>query len=192
MRPTLATLAITFMIIILAAHQVHAGEVIHVDDNLPIKVLPKPSKSYNPRLLPKYSDAAVLQNVWVRAWVVLDIDESGKVQRFKFLKRPGYDLDPIAAQEIWKLSFEPARDHRNRPVGTQIAWRIEWPSYWWAVAWGSALAWPAPIGLPATSPAMFVRCTGSGPSMNGVTRDCSMPDITRGDREAWITRADIQ
>ena len=30
------------------------------------------------------------------------------------------------------------------------------------------------------------------PRLLRVTRDCSLPDITRGDHEAWIDRADIQ
>ncbi|HEY1815091.1 MAG TPA: hypothetical protein VGG74_22245 [Kofleriaceae bacterium] len=189
MRPvTVNILITTFIFITVAAHQAHAGEVIHVDDNAPIKVQPKPAKSYNARLVPKYSDKAVLENVWVRAWVMLDVGATGKVEGFKYLKRPGYDLEPFAAREVWKLSFEPARDLRNRPVETQIVWRIEWPSFWWLVDLGTPLAWPAPIGLPATSPAMFVRCTGAGPSMNEVTRDCSMPDLKGGDHEKWIAR----
>jgi hypothetical protein len=169
-----------------------AGEVIEIHEHLPPKVLPRPVH-YNPRRVRAYSDAAVLSDAWTRAWVLLDVDATGKVTRFKFLKRPGYDLESIATREAFKVSFEPARDDRDRPMETQIVWRIEWPSHGWlADRFGITTGLPADFGFPPRSPMAYVPCAGSGPlhlgSVHPVYRDCSKPDLARADVEAWITR----
>ncbi|HEY1815092.1 MAG TPA: hypothetical protein VGG74_22250 [Kofleriaceae bacterium] len=186
MRALVATIVMLFA---LSAH----AEVIHVHDYVPPKVLPKPSQSWNANRLPPYSDAAVLQDAWVRSWLLLDIDAHGKVARFKFLHRPGYDLEPIAAREVWNLTFDPARDNRNRPVGTLIVWRIEWPSAGWMMSrFGTYLVWPPKNADNGVSPVALVPCAGSGPlqleSIHPVYRDCSKPDLSRVNAEPWITR----
>jgi hypothetical protein len=186
MRPLVAT------IIMLCAISARA-EVIEIRDYVPPKVMPKPAPSWNPNRLPAYSDAAVLQDAWVRSWVLLDIDAHGKVERFKFLRRPGYDLEPIAAREVWSLTFDPARDNGNRPVGTLVVWSIEWPSHGWMMdRFGSSLVWPPKYPVSNVSPVELVPCAGSGPlqleSIHPVYRDCSPPDLSRVNVEPWITR----
>ena len=187
-----------FMFITISA-TAHAGEVIDIHDYVPPKVMPKPSAHWDPMALPKYSDEAALDDVWVRAWLLLDIDAQGHVTRFKFLNRPGYGLEPIAADEAWRLSFQPARDNRNQPTETLVVWRIEWPSYGWlSDLFHSVQRWPEPqkrISLrneANVSPAMFVPCKGSGPlnlsSLHPVYRDCSMPDLTKINVERWVER----
>lgn len=119
-----------------------------------------------------YSDRAILSNAWTRAWLLLDIDEIGRVRRFKYIKRPGHDLEKITAREAFKLRFEPARNRAGRPVGTWMIWLIEWPSYWWLVeTFGTASRMPRWVMTdreggssgPARSLANSVPCAGSGP-----------------------------
>src|SRR5688572_15025246 len=80
------------------------GEVIVIRDKIAPPVAPKP-KNYKPHKAPPYSDAAVLSDAWTKAHMLLDVDEQGIVRRYKFLKRPGYDLEKIAAREVSKLVF---------------------------------------------------------------------------------------
>jgi hypothetical protein len=162
-----------------------ANEVIEIHDYQPPKVLP----SYNPRKLPAYSDEAVLDDAWTRAWLLLDIDEQGKVKRFKFLKHPGYDLDAIAANEVWHLTFQPARTTGNTPIETRAIWGIEWPSNSWlkAVNGGLSSALPHNDWWTGRPLADYVPCARTGP-MQSYVRDCSKPDVTRADKEAWIDR----
>ena len=192
-------LLITLFMFITISATAHAGEVIDIRDYAPPKVMPKPSAHFDPMALPRYSDEAALDDVWVRAWLLLDIDASGRVTRFKFLNRPGYDLDPIAAQEAWKLSFAPARDDHDAPVETLVVWRIEWPSYGWlSDLFHSVQRWPEPQKKLSVrhesnvSPAMYVPCKGSGPlnlsSLHPVYRDCSTPNMTKVNVEHWIER----
>ena len=49
--------------------------------------------------------------------MLLDVTETGKVVRVKFLKRPA-DSEPIAISESFKLQFEPARDTTGKAVPT--------------------------------------------------------------------------
>src|SRR5512138_1205894 len=69
------------------------GETIEIHDPLPPPVLPKAKK--DARILPKYSDDAVLSDAWEKAWLLLDVDTTGSVTRVKMLKRPGHDLEKI-------------------------------------------------------------------------------------------------
>src|SRR5262245_36205736 len=60
--------------------EVAEGEVIRIIDQRPPTVPPKlPGGA--PRVTPPYSDAAVERDAWAKAWLVLDIDETGKVAR---------------------------------------------------------------------------------------------------------------
>src|SRR3954470_16378753 len=71
----------------------HKEETIHVDQKI---VRPRMPMLRDRGLIPPYSDEARMGNVWVISYVWLDIDETGTVQRVKFIKRPGHDLDQIA------------------------------------------------------------------------------------------------
>lgn len=161
-----------------------SGEVIiiHPRDN-PVAVRPKP-KNFSAKKAPPYSDRAIAADAWTRAWLLLDVDESGAVTRFKFIKRPGYDLEKIAASEAFKLRFEPARDPGGHPTRTLVVWKIEWPAYWWLVDFlGTASRMPPTVGFPPRSMAAAVPCAGSGPmelgSIHPTYRDCSRPDLTQ-------------
>jgi len=124
------------------------GEVIIIEDRLPPKVKPKP-KNYVAQKAPPYSDRAVLSDAWTRAWLLLDVSSTGEVMRFKFLKRPGYDLEKIAAAEVFKLQFEPARDARDKPIASIVVWSIEWPSAGWLEKLvGTRTRMPPLIGVP--------------------------------------------
>lgn len=168
------------------------GEVIVIRDMVPPKVPPRPV-GFSERRAPPYSDAAILRDAWTRAWMVIDISATGEVKRFKFLKRPGYDLEAIAASEVFRLKFEPARDDRGTPIETWLVWGIEWPANGWLNAMGIPRTTMPPIaGFPPRSTAASVPCRGSGPmnlgSVYPTYRDCSMPDLSRMSSEPWVTR----
>jgi hypothetical protein len=184
------------------------GEIIRIIDSKPPTVPPKLSKDI-PHITPPYSEAAVVRDAWARAWLLLDIDETGRVVRVKLLKRPGFDLDEIAVKEAMKLRFEPALDERNKPMRTQMLWSMEWPSHGWLVEHnGTAARLPVeayvidPLmrgfggqGQPAAPPTgasalSRVPCAGSGP-LNldlryPVYRDCSKPDLYRASELPWL------
>jgi hypothetical protein len=167
-------------------------EVIIIRDMIPPKVPPKPV-NFSERKAPPYSDAAILGDAWTRAWMVLDISPTGEVLRFKFLKRPGYDLDAIAASEVFKLRFTPARDDGGRAIETWLIWGIEWPSTGYLTANGlTRSAMPPMVDIPPHPLSDSVPCRGSGPldlsSIYPTYRDCSTPDLSRMASERWIPR----
>ena len=159
-------------------------ETIIIHGKAPPKVAPKPKKRYH-RIAPPYSDQAIESNVWAKAWVMLDIDTRGTVQRIKLLKRPGYDLDQIAIDRAFAMRFEPAEDANGYATRSQLVVPIEWPSYWWLVELEGVST-----GIPAY--AHRIRCAGSGPmaldSIHPTYRDCSQPDLSKVESEPWITR----
>jgi hypothetical protein len=174
------------------------GEVIQVRDLRPPPVLPKPR--YDVRRAPKYSDEAILSDAWTKAWLLLDVSAAGEVTRLKVLKRPGFNLEPIALEAAFALSFEPARELDGRPVSTLIIYSIEWPSHGWMQKFmGTSLRLPeveinpfAPE-LPALAK---VPCAGSGPwqfannhlAAHLTYRDCSRPDLSRASSLPWIEK----
>jgi hypothetical protein len=184
------------------------GEIIRIIDSKPPTVPPKLSKDV-PRITPEYSEEAVERDAWARAWILLDIDETGKVVRVKLLRRPGFDLDAIAVKEAMKLKFEPALDEHKRPMRTQMLWSMEWPSHGWLIEHnGTATRMPIEgyvidpllrgfggIGQPVApptgaSPLWRVPCAGSGP-LNldlryPVYRDCSKPNLERASILPWL------
>lgn len=188
--------------------EVAQGEIIRIIDAKPPTVPPKLSKDI-PHITPPYSDEAVERDAWARAWLLLDIDESGKVLRVKLLRRPGFDLDEIAVKEAMKLRFEPALDEHEKPMRTQILWSMEWPSHGWLVEHnGTAQRLPVeayvidpllrgfggqgqPVAPPTGASALVrVPCAGSGP-LNldlryPVYRDCSKPDLGRASLLPWL------
>jgi hypothetical protein len=139
----------------------------------------------DPRIAPKYSDAAILRDAWTRAWLYLDIDERGVVQRVKFLNRPGYDLEKIALDRVFGTRFTPARNGRGRAEASTLVFPIEWPSYWWIVAHAGIVT---RIPISAGS----VPCRGTGPlnldHAHPVYRDCTPPDLAKIPTEPWIAR----
>ena len=169
-----------------------SGEVIVIRDRPPPPVPPRPL-NFSERRTPPYSDEAVDKDAWTRAWMVLDISPTGEVTRFKFLKRPGYDLEKIAASEVFRLKFDPARDATGRPVRTFLVWGIEWPSNVWLVTFlGVRSGMPPLVGFPPRKMSDGVPCKGSGPmhlgSMYPTYRDCSEPDLSRMPNEPWIVK----
>lgn len=168
------------------------GEVIVIEGRLPPAVLPRPT-NHEPRKAPPYSDRAILSDAWTKAWMLLDVDERGRVTRFKFLKRPGYDLEKIAASEVFALRFEPARDAHRRAIRSTVLWEIEWPSAWWLSKFvGTRSAMPKIVGFPPRRQDHYVPCRGSGPwamgSLHPTYKDCSKPDLAKVDTERWIAK----
>lgn len=172
------------------------GEVIKIEGRLLPKIKPRP-KNHSPKRAPPYSDRALLSDAWTKAWLLLDVGADGQVTRFKFLKRPGYDLETIAASEVFRLKFEPARDHGDKPVRTLILWSIEWPSAGWLEKLvGTRSQMPPLVGIPPHVRLMsdYVPCRGSGPwkmdSVHPTYKDCSKPDWSNETNEPWIEPPD--
>jgi Carboxypeptidase regulatory-like domain len=120
------------------------GEVIKIEDaRRPVpKVVPKPQK--DTRINPPYSEEAVERDAWARAWLLLDVDEKGKVTRLKLLKAPGFDLNQICIDEAFKLGFDPALDDAGQPMKTYMLWTMEWPAWGWLIQGnGTAVRRPA-------------------------------------------------
>jgi len=179
-----------------------SGETIVIHDPVKPKRLPK-AKNYAPSKAPPYSDKAVTADAWTRAWMLLDIDENGTVVRFKWLKRPGYDLEKIAEGEVWKIKFDPALGPDGKPMRVQALWKFEWPSVGWIQLMTESTRSYSPSGVTAIqgdkasdfrahSPFAYVPCAGESSanldSYYPTTRDCSQPDLAQADREPWIVR----
>lgn len=178
--------------------RVKAEEIIALEYLQKPAVLPVPKTHNFAKAVPPYSDAAIEKDAWTRAWLLLDVDETGKVTQLKFLKKPGYDLEPIAISEGFKMSFEPARDARGRAVRTFVIWPIEWPSMnFLTLHGGKPTRLPERKWLNGYSSAAWVPCKGSGPwtFTNNIAshkgyRDCSRPDMELAKSEPWIVRPD--
>ncbi len=167
-----------------AAGPKQSDEVIVIDEKPPRPAVEAKAINYSARKAPAYSDEAILSDAWTRAWLLLDIDARGAVTRFKFLKRPGYQLEDIAARQVLGLRFEPALDARGRPQRTWMVWLIEWPSYGWLIdRLGVASGMPPIVGFPPRRMDAHVPCRGSGPmnlgSIHPAYKDCSTPNLTR-------------
>lgn len=172
--------------------RVQRGEVIVIEGTAPPSTPPKPT-NFKPHKAPPYSDRAILSDAWTKAWMLLDVDERGVVTRFKFLKRPGYDLEEIATSEVFELRFAPATDGAGRPMRTTVLWEIEWPSAFWLSTFvGTRSAMPKIVGFPPRRQDDYVPCRGSGPMLLGSVRptykDCSKPDMAKADTERWVAR----
>jgi hypothetical protein len=154
------------------------GDVSELYDTIPARTMPRPLS--NPAAIPAYSDAAIARNAWARAWLLLDIDETGTVTRLKLLRAPGHDLDAIAIREGLALQFEPARDAADQPMRSLLLWSFEWPSYWWMVRLRRA----TPRRLPPE--VATIPCRGSGPT-SSLYRDCSRPDQRQILSAPWIS-----
>lgn len=168
------------------------GEVIVIKGNAPPVTPPRPTNHVKQKA-PPYSDRAILSDAWTKAWLLLEVDEAGVVTRFKFLKRPGYDLEKIAASEAFKLKFDPARDGAKQPMRSNVVWEIEWPAAFWLSTFvGTRSAMPKIVGFPPRRQDHYVPCRGSGPwamgSIRPTYKDCSKPDLSKIAKEAWVER----
>lgn len=147
-------------------------EVTTIRERAPVPAVPaRPSYASESTVLP-YTSEAIVTDQWAVAWLLLDIDERGRVVSFRFLHRPGHGLDAIARRRAFELSFTPARDANGAPVASQRLWKMEWPSYWRSIMLGGA-------GTTQGS-GDKVPCRGSAPlnlaSVAPTYRDCSPPD----------------
>jgi hypothetical protein len=154
------------------------GDVVEIHETIPPAVMPKPKPSY--AIIPDYSDKAMDDDVWLRAWLVLDISDQGTVTRLKLVNAPGHELDAIAVSEGFKLKFEPARDRANQAIRALIVWSFEWPSYWWMLGNHYRID-----RFPVQ--ANGVACRKSGPPSDHY-RDCSKPDLARAVVQPWTER----
>ena len=165
--------------------KIDRGEIIEIHD-LPKKLPPVMPKLPHRRLaIPAYSDSMMEQDTWVKAWMLLDVDETGTVARAKFLDRPGHDLDQIAVDHVLGLKFSPALDGLRQPIRTLVIFPVEWPAYWWMNAVGSGFA----LRMPEAEQLVHIPCAGSGPlnldSVHPVYRDCRRPNLSNLEREPW-------
>lgn len=161
------------------AHTVREAEAeaIAIRETLPPVV---PAKSLTPRdTVPEYSETAQDKNQWTRAWLLLDVSETGKVRRVKLLNKPGLDLDAIAVREAFEIGFEPARDRADKPVPTFVIWTWEWPAFFWQVENRKR-----PNRLPPNIGRM--ACIGSRPDR--AMRDCTKPALAKAVTLPWIEK----
>jgi hypothetical protein len=167
-------------------------EVIVIEGHVPPATPPKPT-NFVKQKAPPYSDRAILSDAWTKAWLLLDIDESGNVTRIKFLNKPGYDLEPIAKSEAFRLHFDPALDGAGHPMRSNLVWEIEWPSAWWLSTFvGTRSAMPKIVGFPGRRQDWYVPCRGSGPwamgSIRPTYKDCSKADLAKISTAPWVDR----
>ena len=131
---------------------VDGGEVIRIDDTKRPKPKVAAQSKRDTRVSLPYSDEAVTRDAWARAWLLLDVDETGAVIRLKLLKRPGFNLEKICIEEAFKLRFDPARDPTGKPIKTYMLYTMEWPSWGWLVQ-GNGTA----MGRPKDSDELHVH-----------------------------------
>ena len=159
---------------------VDGTDAIEIHETSPPAVVAKPVNRWIP-ILP-YSKTAIAYDVWVRAWMTLDIDATGRVQDIRWIQRPGHDLDSIAVREAFALTFEPARDRAKRAIASQLVWVFEWPSHWW-------LDHQDEHRDDTRMPANYieVECQKPGERRRD-RRDCSQADLRGSLGERWIGR----
>lgn len=159
------------------------GELVEIREAIPPSVMPRPLS--NPRAIPDYSDQAIDHNTWMRAWLMLDVDETGSVQRLKLLTPPGFGLDAIAIRKGFELRFEPALDRAKKPTSALAVWVFEWPAYYWLLEKVGQGGDNAMTRMPMD--ARRVPCRGTGPT-SSTYRDCSRPDLSKGMAQPWVER----
>jgi hypothetical protein len=159
-------------------------EIVEIHDTMPPAVMAQPKQ--DPMLIPEYSSRAIDRDEWTRAWLLLDIDAAGKVERLKVLKKPGNDLDNLAIKSGMALTFEPARDRAGNKIRSLVVWVFDWPQYSWLHgrhAWDRAASRTNRVPPEAQS----IVCRGSGPSRE-VMRDCSTPAPRAIFDAPWVDR----
>jgi len=168
-----------------SALPVDSESTIVIHDAAPIAVSPERKDDPNWDRQAPYSDEAFLSNRWAKAWLLLDVDDTGHVWRLKLLNDPGQNLGPIAIAEGFKMSFTPARDAANRAMPTLLVVPIEWPSYSWEIQ-------RAGTASHFFKRREYMECRGHGPiTMDSVVkeyRDCTRPDLANASAKKWIKR----
>jgi hypothetical protein len=158
------------------------GELIEIHEVIPPAVMPRPLSS--PRAIPDYTDEAIEHNTWTRAWLMVDVDETGSVRQLKLLQRPGFGLDAIAIRKGFELRFEPALDRAKKPTSALAIWIFEWPPYYWLLE-KSGQGDNAMTRMPLD--ARGIPCRGSGPT-HSIYRDCSRPELSKAMTQPWVER----
>jgi hypothetical protein len=142
-RTVLVKLGTTTTLDIEAELDTKGGEVIRIEDQKRPQPKVKPQAKQDSQQSLPYTEEAVERDAWARAWLILDLDETGRVTRVKLLKPPGFGLERICLDEAFKLRFAPALDHEGRPMKNYLLWTMEWPSWGWLVRGnGTALRRP--------------------------------------------------
>ena len=152
--------------------------VIESHEAIPPRSMPKATTPVD-RVL-DYSDSAMDADKWTRAWLLLDVDERGRVDRIKLLNAPGFDLDALAIKAGFEVEFEPARDAAGNAVKAAVLWTFEWPAYWFMRKTAGTM-----YRLPEI--ATEVGCTPTRANA-GYYRDCTPPDLAHLADRAWIDR----
>ena len=151
--------------------------VIELHEVLPPAVSAKPHDHLD-RIL-DYSDEATDADTWARAWLLLDVSETGAVSQVKLLGDPGHALAPIAVKAAFALTFDPARDRANRPMRSAVLWTFEWPAYWWMRENHYAMT-----RLPLET--ITLPCNGRDSKIVR-HRDCSAPDLGKVVTAPWLS-----
>ena len=147
------------------------NNAVEVHEVLPPAV-PAKAKSRGDVIL-DYTDDASDADVWLRAWLLLDVSERGTVTAVKILNDPGHGLAPIATRAAFGLAFEPALDRSKHAVRSTVLWTFEWPAYDWLVNnHYSTTRLPPAFWMPP--------CTGRR------HRDCSDPDLSKLTTQPWV------
>ncbi|HVK88874.1 MAG TPA: hypothetical protein VM513_32365 [Kofleriaceae bacterium] len=155
----------------------HKQEVIELSEIMPPAIRAKPVS--DPTVVGEYSQDAIYHDAWTRAWLLLEISETGQVTRLKLLDAPGYDLDAIAIRDAFKLRFEPARNAANRSVRSLKLWTFEWPAFSFMKRLGARRRLPPEVAT--------ISCRGTGPAH--WYRDCREPNLAKVLSEHWIDRS---
>jgi hypothetical protein len=154
-----------------------SNDVIEIHEVLPPAIAAKP-KGHLDRIL-EYSDAAADADTWARAWLLLDVSDTGAVTQVKLLNDPGHDLAPIAVKDAFTLTFEPARDRSKHRVRSAVLWTYEWPAYWWMIDNHYPMT-----RLPVET--VTLPCNGRDSTFVR-HRDCSTPDLAKIVTQPWLT-----
>jgi hypothetical protein len=154
------------------------------DDTIEMREIAAPAVAAVPRRnrawIPPYSEDAIDADTWTRAWLMLDITDTGSVAHVKLLTSAGHGLDAIAVREAFALRFQPARDRANRPVRSLALWTFEWPPYWWL-----SLDDRTTSHLPGE--VLKTSCRRPDQTTRYL-RDCRQPDLALAAKQPWLAR----
>jgi hypothetical protein len=175
------------MIAVYGGMQVQGGssttEKVDGDEAIVLREAERPKKLAkplsDPLAIPEYTDALRERNAWVRAWLLVDVSETGSISRVKLLDPPGYDLDAIAIRDAFKLKFEPARNRVDKPMSSMVVWKFEWPPANWSDR------------IPPNRWSQLPCRHSAGDkwyAMNKPYRDCSRPNMAAVVKTPWIDR----
>lgn len=174
-------------------------EEIHIDQKI---VRPQPPKLLDDRLaIPPYNEDIRTSNAWVVSYVWLDIDETGAVQRVKFIKRPHHGLDQTAIDWALARRFSPAMNQFGHPVSSLVHYEMEWPSYDWLIDLKhSVRRLPTNADMAGVDMAGEAYLSKMPPCAKDaswefdslkthISRDCSKPDLSHANAaEPWYPR----